>query len=259
MTIRNLSALSRPASVASIGGSSPAGSIGADVLDAVSAMCVALPDVLEVDINPLIVDQHGVVALDAPVAVAASAVTQPGLVPAPMPLHWSADLETRSGLRIFVRPVRADDEALLAEFFEHVTPDDLRYRFLSSVDHVGHDRLAMMTRVDYLRTISFLAFDQTRTSVIATAMLATDPDRTHAEVALVTRADMKGRGVSWSLFDHVLRYARAERIGTVEAIEYADHEAAIRMEREMGFVAEADADDPSMRIVRRVFPVEDAV
>ena len=51
----------------------------------------------------------------------------------------------------------------------------------------------------------------------------------------------------------------AERIGTVEAIEYADHEAAIRMEREMGFVAEADADDPSMRIVRRVFSREDAV
>jgi len=75
----------------------------------------------------------------------------------------------------------------------------------------------------------------------------------------VTRADMKGRGVSWSLFAHVLRYARAERIGTVEAIECADHEAAIRMEREMGFVAEADADDPSMRIVRRLFSMEEAV
>ncbi|AOH83155.1 CoA-binding protein [Sphingomonas panacis] len=231
----------------------------AGVLDALSALCVALPDVIELDINPLIVDQHGVIALDARVRITASADTQPHLAIAPTPLHWAAELETRSGLHIFVRPVRADDEALLAEFFEHVTPEDLRFRFLSSVDHVGHDRLAMMTRVDYRRTISFLAFDQTRTSVIATAMLATDPDRTHAEVALVTRADMKGRGVSWSLFAHVLRYARAERIGTVEAIECADHEAAIRMEREMGFVAEADADDPSMRIVRRLFSMEEAV
>ncbi len=81
-------------------------------------------------------------------------------------------------------------------------------------------------------------------------MLAADPDRTRAEVALATRADMRGRGVSWSLFEHVLRYARAERIAVVEALEFADHEAALRMEREMGFTCHADPADPTLRTVR---------
>ena len=70
----------------------------------------------------------------------------------------------------------------------------------------------MMTRVDYRRTICFLAFDARREAVIATAMLATEPDRTRAEVAVTTRSDIKNTGVSWSLFEHVLRYAKAEGI-----------------------------------------------
>ncbi|MBT2189049.1 GNAT family N-acetyltransferase [Sphingobium nicotianae] len=223
----------------------------AHVLGALSAICVSLPDILELDINPLLVDADDVIALDARIKIAAEPVSGSRLTIRPAPMEWAAELVTQDGLRCFVRPVRADDEPLLAEFFTHVSPEDLRFRFMSGIQTVGHDRLAMMTRVDYRRTISFLAFDETRKTVIATAMLATDPDRTRAEVALTTRADMKRRGLSWTLFDHVLRYAKSERIGTIEAIECADHEAALRMEREMGFVSNTDPDDPTIRILRR--------
>ncbi|RYE57114.1 MAG: hypothetical protein EOP18_03230 [Rhizobiaceae bacterium] len=111
----------------------------------------------------------------------------------------------------------------------------------------------MMTRADYRRTITFLAFDATRESVIAAAMLAAEPDRTRAEVALTTRSDVKQAGVSWALFEHVLRYAQSEGIGTIEALEYADHEAALRMERELGFVVTSDPDDATLRIATRTF------
>jgi len=225
----------------------------AAVLDALSAMTVDLPDIAELDINPLLVDEQGTIALDARVRITAAPQTVSRLAIRPAPMQWAADLSTRDGLHFHVRPVRADDEPLLAAFFTCVTPDDLQYRFLTGLSHVDHDRLVAMTRVDYRRTISFLAFPEGGTDVIATAMLATDPDRTRAEVALTTRSDMKGRGVSWALFEHVLRYAQAEGIPTVEAIERTDHAAAIRMEREMGFVATADPDDPTTFVARRTF------
>jgi acetyltransferase len=225
----------------------------AGVLDALSAMVVDLPDVVELDINPLLVDPDGVIALDARIAITSAAQPRSRLAIRPAPMVWAADLVTRSGFAFHVRPVRADDEQLLAEFFAHVTPEDLRFRFMSSQTKVDHEQLAMMTRVDYRRTISFLAFGEDRETVIAMAMLAADPDRSHAEVALTTRTDMKGRGISWTLFDHVLRYAEAERIPVVEAIEFADHEAAIRMEQEMGFTSHVDPDDPTLRLVRRTF------
>jgi len=223
----------------------------AAALDALSAITVDLPDIVELDINPLLVDVDGVVALDARIRITAEPQAISRLVLRPAPMEWASTLVTQNGLRFFVRPVRTDDEGLLAEFFAHVSPEDLRFRFLTGLNTVDHDRLAMMTRVDYRRTISFLAFDEDRKTVIATAMLAADADRTRAEVALTTRSDMKALGLSWTLFEYVLRYAKAERIGTVEAIECADHEAAIRMEREMGFTSVADPDDPTVRIVRR--------
>jgi len=224
----------------------------AQVLDALSAMTVDLPDIVELDINPLLVDPAGAIALDARIRIAADPQAASRLAIRPAPMHWSADLVTHAGMKIFVRPVRADDEPLLAGFFEKVAPEDLRFRFHYGLARVEHDQLAMMTRVDYRRTISFLAFDASRREVIATAMLAAEADRTRAELALVTRSDMKDTGVSWTLLQHVLSYARAERIGAVEAIECADHDAALRMERELGFSITTDPEDPTLRIARLV-------
>lgn len=228
----------------------------ASVLGALSAMCIALPDVVELDINPLLVDATGAVALDARVRITAEPATEAHLVILPPPMRWSADLVTKQGSRIFVRPVRADDVTLLGEFFAHVSHDDLRYRFMSGINEVSKDQLSAMARVDYRRTITFLAFDETRSTLLATAMLAADPDRTRAEVALATRADMKRHGISWTLLEHVLRFAKEEGIGAVEAVECADHDDALRMEREMGFVAVPDAGDATVRVVRRVLVPE---
>lgn len=225
----------------------------AGVLDALSAMTVDLPDIVELDINPLLTDAQGVIALDARVRITPEPATASRLAIRPAPMQWVADLTTRTGQRFHVRPVRADDEPLLAAFFARLSPEDLRFRFLTGLTEVGHDLLATMVRVDYRRTVTFLALDKPGGAVIATAMLAADADLVRAEVALATRPDVRGEGVSWALFDHVLRYAQAEGIETVEAIESAEHEAAIRMEREMGFVAITDPDDPGVRIVRKTF------
>lgn len=223
----------------------------ANVLDALSAITIDLPEIMELDINPLLVDSSGVVALDSRVRISLEPQVDSRLSIRPAPMQWSANLLTRAGMAIYVRPVRGDDEPLLAEFFTHVSPEDLRFRFLGGVTDVGHDRLATMTRVDYRRTITFLAFDHVGGSILSVAMLAADPDRTRAEVALATRSDMKQQGVSWTLFEHVLRYAKAERIGVIEALEYADHEAALQMERELGFVVTSDPEDATLRIATR--------
>jgi acetyltransferase len=223
----------------------------AKALDALSAMTVDLPHIMELDINPLLVDPAGVIALDARVRITAEPEPRSRLSIRPVPLEWSARLVTRTGLQLHVRPVRPEDEALLMEFFTHVTSEDLRFRFLTGLRIVDRERIVAMTQVDYRRSITFLAFAEDDETPIAAATLVADADRTRAELALATRSDMKRQGVSWTLLQHVLRYAEAERIGSVEAIESADHEDALRMERELGFTVSTDPDDPTLRIVRR--------
>lgn len=222
----------------------------AETLVAVSNLIADWPDILELDINPLLADADGIICLDARVVITSEARPAPRLAIRPILSEWSADIMIRSGQMIHIRPVAPADEAALGAFFDHVTPEDLRFRFLSSVRHVGHDNLTMMTDVDYRRTISFLALEPGGT-IVAAVLLATDADRSRAEIAMSTRSDWKRRGVSYALLGHVLRYAEAEGIAVLEAVELADHSEALRMEREMGFTAVACPDDPMLRIVRR--------
>lgn len=223
----------------------------AGILDALCAMIVELPDLVELEINPLLVTVGGVIALDARARITAEPRTGSSLVLRAVPEGWASDLITEQGVRFYVRPVRPDDEPAVVRFFDHVSPEDLRFRFMSGLAKVRHDQITMMTRVDYARTISFLAFNEDHSEIIALAMLAANPDRTKAEVALTTRSDLKGMGISWTLFEHVLRYAKAEGIESVESVESADHDAALRMERELGFVTAIDPDDPTIRVARK--------
>ncbi|MEW9853828.1 GNAT family N-acetyltransferase [Novosphingobium sp. M1R2S20] len=165
-------------------------------------------------------------------------------------------LTTRTGFRFQVRPVTEADEPALAEFFRHVTPDDLRFRFLTAVDEVSHARLSDMLRVDQQTTMSFLVEGSDQPGlVIAAAMLAADSQLERAEVAISIRADHKGRGIGWTLLDHLAGLAQNKGIKVLEAIESRDNHAAISLEREMGFTGEAVEGDPSLILLRRQLDV----
>ncbi|CAN7406293.1 bifunctional acetate--CoA ligase family protein/GNAT family N-acetyltransferase [Caulobacter sp. LjRoot300] len=223
----------------------------AAALEALSAIAVDLPDIVELDINPLRVDAYGVLALDARIVITQDASPTSRLIIQPVPMEWAADLRTRSGLAFHVRPVRPDDTPAVAAFFAQLDAEDLRLRFLSPLRTVDADRLALMTQVDYRRTMTFLAFDADGRTVIATAMLASGADPERAEVAVTVRSDLKGHGLGWTLLDHVLAYARARGIKVVHSLESADHVAALQLERDMGFTARICPDDTSLRIVER--------
>lgn len=165
--------------------------------------------------------------------------------------NWSADLVTRTGFRFHVRPVLPTDETPLAEFFTHVTSNDLRFRFLTAVHKVGHETLVRLTKVDHDRTEDFLAFGEDRTTVIASAMLAADAALERAEVAISIRADYKKRGISWTLLEHVARFAWVKGIRTLESIESHDNREAIELEREMGFTVTPYPGDSTLSLVRK--------
>ncbi len=130
--------------------------------------------------------------------------------------NWTADLMTRTGLKIHVRPVRTEDEPMLAEFFTHVTKEDLSFRYLTGLNEVGKERIAALTDVDHVRTENYLAFGESGDPLIATAMLACDPAFERGEVAISIRADYKNRGVGWELLGFLSRVAQAKGVKVLE-------------------------------------------
>lgn len=172
-----------------------------------------------------------------------------------MPLleQWSAELVTRSGLRLFVRPVSSADEALVDRFYNSLSREDLRFRFLSPIAHPCASLIEPLVAVDHVQTEDFLAFTEVsgQTELIATAMLAADPARERAEVAIAVRPEYQGRGIGWTLLDFVSRDAKARGIKMLESIECRDNSAAIALEKEMGFTAEPYPGDASLTLVRK--------
>lgn len=177
----------------------------------------------------------------------------------PLLEQWSAELVTRSGLRLFVRPVTSGDEDLVNLFYNSLSSEDLRFRFLSPIAHPCASLIEPLVAVDHVRTEDFLVFTDVsgRSDLIATAMLAADPTLERAEVAIAVRPEYQGRGVGWALLDFVSRDAQQRGIKTLESIEWRDNDAAISLEKEMGFTAEPYPGDASLTLVRKRLADED--
>ena len=168
-----------------------------------------------------------------------------------MPSDDNEVLTTRTGFCFSVRPAIPSDETALAAFFTHVTPEDLRFRFLTGLKTVGHDRLVAMTTIDHRQTENFLAFVDGEAEIIATAMLACDAEMKTGEVAIAIRPDYKAKGVSWDLLTHVAEAARDKGLMTIQSVESRDNHAAIDMERQMGFTAGPYPGDPTLVLVQK--------
>lgn len=160
-------------------------------------------------------------------------------------------LATRTGFSFHVRPARPGDEAGLAEFFRHVTPEDLRFRFLTTVREVGHDRLAAMTAIDHRQTENFIAFAEDGKTIVATGMLACDDALEKGEVAISIRSEHKHKGIGWEMLGYICESARARGVKVIESLEDRQNREAIEIEREQGFEVDDCPDDARLVIVRK--------
>lgn len=160
-------------------------------------------------------------------------------------------LKTHTGLEIQVRPIGSGDNATLSRFFDGVTTEDLRFRFLSSLKAVGEAQIKTMTEVDHERTETFLAFEGMDETPVGVAMLACDQFLETGEVAVSVRADRKNRGIGWELLRHVTDHANKKGIKVLQSIENRANAPAIQLEREMGFEATPYEGDSTLVILRK--------
>jgi N-acetylglutamate synthase-like GNAT family acetyltransferase len=160
--------------------------------------------------------------------------------------EWSKRLITRSGCLFDVRPAHVGDEVLISELFAHVTAEDKAFRTLS-----GYGAEIQIINADHHPSKTFLAIIDAQAEVIAAATLDCDTAREHGNVNLIIRSDFKHDGVSWELLAHVVRYAEAIGVKTLESVEVPDNHAAIALEREMGFSEQNHLSNTKLVLMRK--------
>ncbi|MEM7545388.1 MAG: bifunctional acetate--CoA ligase family protein/GNAT family N-acetyltransferase [Pseudomonadota bacterium] len=184
------------------------------VLVRISQMAAELPSVVELDINPLLADDQGVIALDARIVVKpGQAVSR--LAIRPYPAEWTTDAICAKG-PVLIRPIRPADEALYPDFIDRLSKQDIKFRFFGAFSHASHEQIARFTQIDYARAMAFIAIDPQDGSLLGVSRLAADPNYETAEFAILVRSDRQKEGIGRALMRQLLDYARAEGIQTLQ-------------------------------------------
>ncbi|MGD9868490.1 MAG: GNAT family N-acetyltransferase [Hyphomicrobiales bacterium] len=220
-----------------------------DSLIAVADLAASQPSLRELDINPLLCDAEGVIALDARVSVA-DPVTHPRVPLAirPYPAQWRKAVEIEGLEQIEIRPIRPEDERLYAAFLDHTLAEDLRLRFFAPAKQLSHRFLARLTQIDYAREMAFIALSAAG-ELLGVARLIADPDYERAEYAVLVRSDFKGRGIGWALMRQLIDYARAEGLKTLDGSVLQGNRTMLDMCERLGFDITIDPEDSGARRV----------
>lgn len=219
----------------------------AEALVAVSQLLVDVPELAELDINPLLVNHEGAIALDARVRVSVqrpAGASNFAILPYPTELieHW-----TWNGQPVVLRPIRPEDEAQHLAFLERLDPEDIRLRVFHSRRSIEHSELARLTQIDYAREMAFIATRALQgggEETLGTVRASVDPDNHTAEFGVIVRSDLKGSGLGHRLMGKMIGHLRARGtrrlVGTVLRI----NRGMLELARALGFQETDNPGDP---------------
>ena len=212
------------------------------------------PEIREIDLNPVLADETGVIAVDARVSVAPVEPRRgpsghPRFAIRPYPKEWERHVTLEDGTALLVRPVRPEDEPLYGPFFAKVTQQDLRLRFFAPVKEFGHMFVARFTQIDYARAMAFLAIDKSSGEMLGVVRIHADANFDNGEYAILIRSDLKGHGLGWLLMQQMIEYARREGLKCVRGQVLQENTEMLAMCRNLGFEIESDPEDPCVAVV----------
>jgi acetyltransferase len=224
----------------------------AETLVKVAQMAIDLPELVALEINPLIADQAGVLALDCRIDLRPS--TGPGtarLAIRPYPSELEEEALLPDGTKVMLRPIRPEDEPALQLAFEHMAPEDVRLRYFMPLKELGHGLAARLTQIDYDREMALVAM--AGDDLLGDVRIIADPDNVSAEYAIALRSGVKGKGLGYLLMTRILAIAERRGLKEVRGDVLRENDAMLGICRDLGFMLTPNAEDPSlMNVVKRL-------
>lgn len=237
------------------------------VLLRVSEMVCELPQLREMDINPIIVDEHGAIAVDARIVIGPAVQTSPGragkyghLSILPYPQRFKQLWPLRGGGEYIIRPIHPDDADMLQDLMKRLTPEARYFRFVSNMAELPPGMLSRFTLIDYDREMALCAVVEeesisdsgeklTKEKIIGVSRYITNPDQTSCEFSLVVDGAYGGQGVGTRLMLSIMDVAREKGLQEIIGLVLTQNNGMLKLMRSLGFEVQAYAQDPDFRLV----------
>jgi acetyltransferase len=229
----------------------------AAALDAVAATLMKVAQLVidhaeieELDINPLLADDFGVIALDVRVKLSPS--DKKGaerLAIRPYPKELEEPVLTKDGQSLVLRPVRPEDEPAFHLGFTKLTPEEIQLRFFTPMKTLSHVMAARFTQIDYDREMALVLAERGapgKAAIGGVARLAADPDNERAEYAIIVGRELTGQGLGRLMMERLIAYAKKRGIGELYGDVLRKNTAMLSLCRKLGFVEKPLPDDPTI-------------
>ncbi|MFN2349300.1 MAG: GNAT family N-acetyltransferase [Thioalkalivibrio sp.] len=218
------------------------------VLLRISEMVCELPQVLELDINPLIVDEHGLAAVDARIGVGfppSEADPYAHMAIHPYPFYLVSHWQLADGTPITVRPMRPEDAQIEQAFVRGLSEQSRYFRFMQTLHELTPQMLVRFTQIDYDREMAFIAVvDHEGTELqVAVVRYTAYPDQRSCEFALVVADDWQHRGIGTHLMQSLMQVARAKGLTLMEGEVMAGNSNMLALMKRLGFTSRAQPGD----------------
>ena len=232
----------------------------------VSEMVCELPQLREMDINPIIVDQNGAVAVDARIVIdhAPQAGKHRGnqyghLAILPYPARYEQIWPLRGGGEYTLRPIRPDDAEMLQDLVQHLSPESRYFRFVSSIKELPPTMLARFTLIDYDREMALVAVVKQRSvgsdgkmveseRIVGVSRYITNPDQASCEFALLVADDFNGKGLGSRLMLSIMDVARERGLTEMDGLVLANNPGMLKLVRSLGFTIKTYEADPDFKL-----------
>jgi acetyltransferase len=226
-----------------------------NVLTRVSEMVCELPWIREMDVNPVLADEAGVIAADVRIVIARVAPAgrpYEHLAIHPYPAHLESEWRAPDGTPVIIRPIRPEDAGIESEFVHSLSPQAKYLRFMAAVKDLTPGMLARFTQIDYDREMALIALvhEEGRERQIGVARYIINPDGVSAEYAVVVSEAWHGRGLGRHLMLKLIEIARARGVKTLVGQVLAANRQMLGLAAALGFVSAFDERDPSVLEVR---------
>lgn len=211
-----------------------------------SQLVVDVPEIVELDINPLLADAQGVIAVDARVKVQpAKQAGAARLAIRPYPRELEGAAVASDGASFALRPIRPEDAPELMAFISRLSPPAMRLRFFASMRELSSRDAARLTQIDYDREMAIVLTElgeAGKVPIFGVVRLVADPDNERGEYAIVVQDDLTGRGLGTLLMNRIISYARGRGLREIFGHVLSENGSMLRICRDLGFRQDREPD-----------------